>query len=146
MVSKHVTETHFEETDFDLFPRTIVHHPDPFVSASQRSKRPSYAGRPSSSMLEQHPMYNQNRPQSALDTPIYYPSRRLPTPNDMTTSVKSVFDCELGCFEEAHEGGHNDCDSTKASPSKSGTCHQHSPLTPTSPVSNLSQTSEPKEV
>ena len=148
MVSKHVTETHFEETDFDL-PRTILHHPDPFVSVSQRSQRPSYAGRPSSSMLEQHPMYNQNRPQSALDTPIYYPSRRLPTPNDMTTSVKSVFDCELGCFEEAHENHHeskNDLDSTKASPSKSGTCQAHSPLTPTSPVSNLSQTSEPKEV
>ena len=103
-------------------------------------------------------MYNQNRPQSALDTPIYYPSRRLPTPNDMTTSVKSVFDCELGCFEnigeeghEGHAGGHGGCgggnrdlDSTKASPSKSG-C-QHSPVSPTSPVSNISQTSEPKDV
>ena len=148
-MSKHVTETHFEETEFDL-PRTILHHPDPFVSQSHRSQRPSYAGRPSSSMLEQHPMYNQNRPQSALDTPIYYPSRRMPTPNDMTTSVKSVFDCELGCFENigeeghGHEGHGHDLDSTKASPSKSG-C-QHSPVTPTSPVSNLSQTSEPKEV
>ena len=137
-----MTETHFEEAEFDL-PRTILHHPDPFVS--QRSQRPSYAGRPSSSMLEQHPMYNSNRPQSALDTPIYYPSRRLPTPNDMTTSVKSVFDCELGCFENIGEEGHgHDLDSTKVSPSKS-CCHE-SPVSVSSPVSNMSHTSEPKDV
>ena len=55
-------------------------------------------------MLEQHPSFSQNRPQSAMDSNTYYlPTRRMPTPNGpCTTSVKSVFDCELGCFIEDH--------------------------------------------
>lgn len=142
-------ETHFDHgedgSDLDL-PRTVLHHPDPFVSTIQRTQRPSYAGRPSSSMLEQYPSYHQTRPQSAMDT-SYYPQstlRRMPTPNGpTTTSVKSVFDCELGCFVEDHEMNH-DLDSTKATPSKSACCE--SPITPTSPVSNISTTSDPKEV
>ena len=118
-VSPSLHETHFEDNldpdlDLDLGPRTVLHHPDPFVSTGPRStrvQRPSYAGRPSSSMLEQHPMYSQNRPQSAMESAQYAnyanPTRRMPTPNGpMTTSVKSVFDCELGCFSEEGEHGH----------------------------------------
>jgi hypothetical protein len=154
-ISPSLHETHFEGgdlgSDLDL-PRTVLHHPDPF--AVQRAQRPSYAGRPSSSMLEQNPMYNHSRPQSALETPNYlshYPMsvKRMPTPNGpMTTSVKSVFDCDLGCFIEDHELVDHDLvdhdhnmSSTKASPSKSE--KSQSPMTPTSPVS---RTSEPHDV
>ena len=99
-------------------------------------------------------MYSQNRPQSAMDTSTYYVNptqRRMPTPNGpMTTSVKSVFDCELGCFVEDHHGeglgGHNGhgghhghSENHEISPTKSDSCsHQHS--------SPASQTSEPKDV
>ena len=118
-------------------------------------------------MLEQHPMHSQNRPQSAMDTSTYYVNptqRRMPTPNGpMTTSVKSVFDCELGCFVEdhhaegvhgehsghsGHPGGHSGhsgghpgghSGNHEISPAKSESCsHQHS--------SPTSQTSEPKDV
>ena len=112
-------------------------------------------------------MYSQNRPQSAMDTSTYYVNptqRRMPTPNGpMTTSVKSVFDCELGCFVEdhhgeggveghnghggqhghglgGHHGGHSE-NNHEISPTKSDnscTSHQHS--------SPASQTSEPKDV
>ncbi len=138
---QRLQETHFEDDldDMDL-PRTVLHHPDPFVHhGPRRAQRPSYAGRPSSSMLEQHPLYGQNRPQSAMDSSSpYYVSlgRRMPTPNgQMTTSIKSVFDCELGCFQEDHSH-FTDLDSNKASPSKSD-CNHSSPC---------SRTSEPKDV
>ena len=59
-------------------------------------------------MLEQNPNHSQNRPQSAMDSTYVnytHSTRRMPTPNGpMTTSVKSVFDCELGCFVEDHDG------------------------------------------
>lgn len=138
-------ETHFGgQDDLDL-PRTILHHPDPFLQQPQRSQRPSYAGRPSSSMLENHPMYY-GRPQSAMDSTNQqqYVPRRMPTPNgQLTTSVKSVFDCELGCFIEDEDG---DIDSNKPSPSKSEGAHSHSPVSPVSPVSAISRTSEPRDV
>ena len=117
-------------------------------------------------MLEQHPMHSQNRPQSAMDTSTYSylpnpTQRRMPTPNGlMTTSVKSVFDCELGCFAEDHYGegcggqtghcggqsghsagqsGHSAGNGQEISPAKSEpSSHQHS--------SPTSQTSEPKDV
>ena len=124
-------------------------------------------------MLEQHPMHSQNRPQSAMDTSTYSylpnpTQRRMPTPNGlMTTSVKSVFDCELGCFAEDHNGegcggqtghcggqtghfagqsghsagqtGHSAGNGQEISPAKSEpSSHQHS--------SPTSQTSEPKDV
>ena len=118
---------------------------DPLHSQSYsqgRPQRPSYAGRPSSSMLEQHPGYNQNRPQSAMEqgytgypnTQVYYPTRRIPTPNGpMNTSVKSVFDCELGCFmEDEHDHHHENTELNISSP--------------TSPLSEASRTSEPRDV
>ena len=128
-----------------------------------------FSGRPSSSMLEQNPNHSQNRPQSAMDSTYVnytHSTRRMPTPNGpMTTSVKSVFDCELGCFVEDHDGegvlgghgghgrtgrpcgyvpghGHSGQNGHEISPVKSeteGACsHQHS--------SPTSQTSEPKDV
>jgi len=147
-ISPSIHETHFEE-DIDL-PTTVLHHPDPLYSQSysqSRPQRPSYAGRPSSSMLEQHPGYNQNRPQSAMEqgytgypnTHVYYPTRRIPTPNGpMNTSVKSVFDCDLGCFTEdgEHDGGH--CGG--------GENTELNISSPTSPLSEASRTSEPRDV
>ncbi len=93
-------------------------------------------------------MYNNMRPQSAMDstpTSMMMPSsRRIPTPNGpMTTSVKSVFDCELGCFVEDDA---EDMDSTKPSPSKSEGAGRVSPGSPQSPVSAISRTSEPRDV
>ena len=111
-------------------------------------------------MLEQHPMHSQNRPQSAMDTSTYSSvlnptTRRMPTPNGlMTTSVRSVFDCELGCFVEdaegvqsghcGHSGGHcgqssGHSGNQEISPAKSESySNQHS--------SPTSQTSEAKDV
>ena len=124
-------------------------------------------------MLEQHPMHSQNRPQSAMDTSSYYVNphsvRRMPTPNGpMTTSVKSVFDCELGCFSEDCEGeaghgvprghcgqssGHSGHQHTagvhglngnhEVSPAKSETTPLGGANSHSSPTS---QTSEPKDV
>lgn len=131
-VSPSLHETHFEDLDhdLDLLPRTVLHHPDP-NSRSSRVQRPSYAGRPSSSMLEQHPYNSQTRPQSAMADNSYYTisSRRIPTPNGpMTTSVKSVFDCDLGCFVEEHQH------------------HEQQQLEVSNQSSPCSQTSEAKEV
>ena len=148
-ISPCYNETHFEDDldqDLELPPRAVLTHPDPFVSTPlghghpygqpKRTQRPSYAGRPSSSMLENHPMHSQNRPQSAMDASTYYVNpnnsmtRRMPTPNGpMTTSVKSVFDCELGCFQEE--------DGTHTQPENKECCPHSSPA---------SQTSEPKDV
>lgn len=54
----------------------------------------------------------------------------------MNTSVKSVFDCDLGCFSEDHE--HDHCgvgENTELNISS-----------PTSPLSEASRTSEPRDV
>ena len=131
----------------------MLHHPDPFLSQTYsqgRPQRPSYAGRPSSSMLEQHPMYNQNRPQSAMDSSspyVYYPTRRMPTPNGPTnTSVKSVFDCELGCFIEDHEGHGEHHNHNTNNTILSEQYPQDDDVPPTSPLSDSSRTSEPRDV
>ena len=106
-------------------------------------------------MLEQHPIGIRDRPQSAMDgtmtsSPnsnyVYYPTRRMPTPNGpMNTSVKSVFDCELGCFVEDE---HLHTDNT-VSEHHSHSHHTSTPpddVTPTSPMSDISRTSEPRDV
>ena len=137
-------------TNFSNYSTYFLFFTDPLYSQSysqSRPQRPSYAGRPSSSMLEQHPGYNQNRPQSAMEqgytgypnTHVYYPTRRIPTPNGpMNTSVKSVFDCDLGCFTEdgEHDGGH--CGG--------GENTELNISSPTSPLSEASRTSEPRDV
>jgi hypothetical protein len=122
-------ETHFD-SDHDVS-RTVLHHPDPYTTYTQlpvrsqqlQQRHPSgLSGRPSSSMADSwlpgpvygnggHPVYGNGgqRPTSALAVAGSYDtlgSRRMPTPNGhLTTSVKSVFDCDQGCFLN-EEGEH----------------------------------------
>ncbi|TRY73760.1 hypothetical protein TCAL_02553 [Tigriopus californicus] len=137
--SPSLHETHFG-SDTDL-PRTVLHHPDPFLQQQQLQQQPIYSnqqfqqqpvygrpnprsGRPASSadaVLNPSPYYpnhSLNRPHSALSYPnsqpdstgSYIPTilRRLPTPNgQLTTSTKSVFDCDLGCFDLLEEEEHS---------------------------------------
>ncbi len=162
-------ETHFD-SDLDL-PRTVLHHPDPYqiyanshpVRSQQvlQQRHPSglNGGRPSSSMADswqQSPHYGGNgqRPTSALAAgPGSYDtlgSRRMPTPNGhLTTSVKSVFDCDLGCF--VNEDGEHVL--FEESPSHHAAASSH--VTPTHGASGLAKsqqaspensTSEPREV
>ena len=117
--------------DGDFPPRTVL-HPDPYASARgpfQATQHPIYAlqqsstlgRRPSSSAdTAYYPYYPQQqqqqlldpsgRPTSAMsypasDSPYYNPmTRRMPTPDgQLTTSVKSVFDCDQGCFVNLEE-------------------------------------------
>jgi len=61
-----------------------------------------------------HGLGIQQRPTSALDGPanVYdYLGSQMPNPEDpLTASLKSVFDCDLGCFvnkeDEQAEGDH----------------------------------------
>eukprot|EP00095_Tigriopus_kingsejongensis_P006388 maker-scaffold117_size339417-snap-gene-2.19 protein:Tk06388 transcript:maker-scaffold117_size339417-snap-gene-2.19-mRNA-1 annotation:"immunoglobulin superfamily member 5" len=132
--SPSLHETHFG-SDLDL-PRTVLHHPDPYLQQSppfyhqQFQQQPLYSrpharsGRPASSAdavlnpSPYYPNYSLNRPNSALSYPHSQPdstgsyiptlARRLPTPNGLlTTSTKSVFDCDLGCFDLLEEEEHS---------------------------------------
>ena len=100
--SPSLHETHFDESDFD-YPRTVLHHPDPY---NRKTQRPSVVHqRPSSSAEYGSPYYpgsSTMRPLSAMEGYDTFPGgRRMPTPSDLlNTSVKSVFDCEQGCFVE----------------------------------------------
>ena len=130
-------ETHFD-SDLDL-PRTVLHHPDPYQIyqnahqlpvRSQMQKRPQppaaagLNGRPSSSLADswQHsPVFGNGgaggpsqRPTSALAGPGYYDSLSsrpmAGAPNcQLATSIKSVFDCDQGCFINS-DGDHSLCD------------------------------------
>ena len=124
-------ETHFD-SDLEL-PRTVLHHPDPYqiyqnahqlpVRSQQllHQRQPPQAGlngRPSSSMADswqQPPSFGNGggqRPTSALAGPGCYDTlgaRHMPAPNcHLTTSVKSVFDCDQGCFVNS-DGDHVMC-------------------------------------
>ena len=106
--SPSLHETHFEGSDFD-YPKTVLHHPDPHRRPLRLSLGPHHQpNRPSSSAEVGAPYYPHsslsNRPNSALES--YndpYATLNRPVLNSSTllnTSVKSVFECELGCFEK----------------------------------------------
>lgn len=125
--SPSLHETHFDESDFD-YPRTVLHHPDP---SHNRRATHHHGQRPHPHHLhhQQHQQMppNQQRPSSSADVcsslqPGYWPAgggrptsamdgrysdtlrSRIQTPSDLlNTSVKSVFDCEQGCFVPSEE-------------------------------------------
>lgn len=155
-------ETHFDSY-LDL-PRTVLHHPDPYqvyqnsqqqlppVRTQQLQQRhPSgLTGRPSSSLAAETPWQNSpqyaggsQRPTSALAGPGSYDtlgSRRMPTPNGhLTTSVKSVFDCDLGCFIDEN-GEHEHMmfeDANKPVTSRGHVILQSGPVKPETETSDL---------
>ncbi len=106
-------ETHFD-TEVD-YPRTVLHPPDSYISfhPGKGLQRFQNQTRPSSSMAESaHPTthwtaphyFTPQRPASAQGGPHMYDNlgtRPIYGYNETdahTTSVKSVFDCDLGCF------------------------------------------------
>lgn len=108
--SPSIHETHFG-SDHDL-PRTVLHHPDPYTHQPRYAQLLHQQPPPSGSDFASPPyqpyqpgLSPANRPTSAMSYPaaaaegLLPITRRLPTPNgQLTTSVKSVFDCDLGCF------------------------------------------------
>jgi hypothetical protein len=121
------------------FPPHTYHHP----LAQQHLQSPPYPPYASHAHHGHHHYHDPlgTRPTSAAGFPgeavPALPPRRMPTPNGaLTTSVKSVFDCEQGCFVngdfqhhhgEAHHHHHH------------GSGHESSQSTP-------SRTSEPHDV
>lgn len=107
-------ETHFDsEVDY---PRTVIHPPDSYISyhPGRGLQRFQNQTRPSSSMAESaHPntswttvphYLSHQRPASAQGGPHMYdnlatrPFYGYSEAETHATSVKSVFDCDLGCF------------------------------------------------